>query len=140
MVEQQAPPTGKTQSQGDDGKRRILPAADSIQSVGGLLSVLVGVIAITSLALVTMLVINKDNSGAIIPLVTSAFGVISAIVGAYLGIKIGTDQNASFAQKANESTARLAAVQQYVPDAEKPAATAAAERAAEATKPKKARP
>jgi hypothetical protein len=82
--------------------------AESVQMVGGLISVVVGVAAVTALATVTILVVNSGNSNTIIPLSTAAFGVISAIVGAYLGIKIGTDQSKELVGNLGESQEKLA--------------------------------
>ncbi len=93
-------------------KNKLLPTAQSIMSVGGLVSVIVGVTAITILAVATMAFIDSGRDATIlVPLSTSAFGVISAIVGAYLGIKIGTDQSRSIAAEASQAHATLAASQ-----------------------------
>jgi hypothetical protein len=68
--------------------------------VGGLLAVSVGVSSITVLAIVAMLLVYEGaKPETIVPLASSAFGVISALVGAYLGIKIGTDQSKNLVEK-----------------------------------------
>jgi len=98
------------------GGNRFLPTADSIRTIGGLVVVAIGVLAITILAVTTMAFIGSDKDGnTIVPLSTAAFGVISTIVGAYLGIKIGTDQTKTLAQSASEAHARLSAIQPFVP-------------------------
>lgn len=113
-----------------DSGNKLFPAASSIQAVGGLVAVVVGVSAITALAVAAMAFIsNGKDANSMIPLATAAFGVISAVVGAYLGIKIGTDQSASSAQDAKEANAKLTAVQGFIPaehqeDAQKAAAVA----------------
>lgn len=96
---------------------KIFPSAESIRSIGGLVAVVVGVTAITVLAIVTMALVdgNKEVANTLIPLTTSAFGVISAVVGAYLGIKIGADQSKGLADDASNAHATLAAVQALVP-------------------------
>ena len=96
---------------------KVFPTAESIQSIGGLVAVVVGVGAITCLAIVTMALVDghKEVANTLIPLTTSAFGVISAVVGAYLGIKIGTDQSKGLAEDASKAHATLAAVQALVP-------------------------
>lgn len=74
-------------------RNKVLPSAESIQSAGALVSVVIGVLAITGLAIATMAFIDSDKDATtLVPLSTAAFGVISAIVGAYLGIKIGTER------------------------------------------------
>jgi hypothetical protein len=67
-------------------------------------AVVVGVLSVTLLAVVTMAYIKSGaNSNTIIPLSTAAFGVISAIVGAYLGIKIGTDQSKELSENIGQT-------------------------------------
>jgi apolipoprotein N-acyltransferase len=118
--------------QSGPGDNKILPTAESIQSVGGLVAVLFGVFAITALAISTMAFIDSGkDANTMIPLTTAAFGVISAVVGAYLGIKIGTDQSKGLAQDASEAHAKLAAVQAFVPGDKQDDAQQAASRAAD---------
>jgi hypothetical protein len=118
-----------------DNKNKVLPSAASIQSIGGLVAVVVGVVAITALALSTMAFIGSDkDANTVVPLSTAAFGVISAIVGAYLGIKIGTDQSKTFAEDASQAHARLSAVQPFIPPDKQHEAQAAGEKAAAATR------
>jgi hypothetical protein len=109
-----ADPEGK--QEGGSGNK-IFPSAESIRSIGGLVAVVAGLIAITGLAVVTMAFVSghKGMANTLIPLTTAAFGVISAIVGAYLGIKIGTDQTKGMADVASDAHAKLAAVQALVP-------------------------
>jgi VIT1/CCC1 family predicted Fe2+/Mn2+ transporter len=106
----------------DAGQRtgnRVLPSAESIKSIGGLVSVVVGILAITALAIATMAFIDSGkDASTLVPLSTAAFGVISALVGAYLGIKIGTDQSKSIVEGASTAADRLAAVHDQL-DAER---------------------
>ena len=95
---------------------KLFPTAESIQSIGGLVAVVAGVFAITALAISTMAFIDSGkDANTMIPLTTAAFGVISAVVGAYLGIKIGTDQSKGLAEDASQAHAKLSAVQALVP-------------------------
>jgi hypothetical protein len=127
--------TGQQENRGTNQKR-VLPSAESIQSIGGLVAVVVGVLAVTVLAIATMAFIESGkDANTLIPLSTAAFGVISALVGAYLGIKIGTDQSKTFAQDATQARAQLTAVQGFVPAAQQKEATQAAQEAAAATQP-----
>ncbi|HWG09647.1 MAG TPA: hypothetical protein VN672_11650 [Solirubrobacteraceae bacterium] len=113
---------------------KLFPTAESIQSIGGLVAVVIGVLAIAGLAVATMAFIDSGrDANTMIPLTTSAFGVISAVVGAYLGIKIGTDQSKGLAQDASEAHAKLAAVQSFVPEEKQDAALKAVTNAAEMT-------
>jgi hypothetical protein len=101
------PPTPPTASREPaPGRRRAtrLPAAD-IRIVGGLIALIVGVIAIGLLA-GGALIADPGNAA---PIATAAFGVIGSIVGAYLGIKIGTDgtQKALQAQQDEATKAQV---------------------------------
>ena len=119
-------------------RNRLLPSAASIQSIGGLVAVVVGVLAITALAISTMAFIDSGkDANTMIPLATAAFGVISAIVGAYLGIKIGTDQSKGLAQDASQAHARLSAMQSFIPADKQDEALQAGQQAAAATIPPK---
>jgi len=70
------------------------PNAEGIKSVGGLIAVLVGIIAVTTLTIVTITLYGSDSKESVIAITSSAFGVISAVIGAYLGIKISSETNA----------------------------------------------
>jgi hypothetical protein len=74
--------------------------ANSIKTIGGLLAVLAGITAVTALAIVTLTKLDPENKESMIAVTSSAFGIISAVVGAYLGIKITADS----ATKTNEES------------------------------------
>lgn len=115
---------------------RVLPTAASVQSVAGLVAVVVGVLAVTALAIATMAFVDSGrDANTLIPLSTAAFGVISAVVGAYLGIKIGTDQSKTLVQEVTQTHARLAAVQSFVPADQQQEAQRAGQHAAETAGP-----
>lgn len=98
-------------------KNSFFPTAESIRTVGALVAVVIGVLAVTILAIVTMAFIDSGtNANTIIPLSTAAFGVISAIVGAYLGIKIGTDQSKDLAKEVSKAHTTLAEAIQKIGD------------------------
>ena len=106
-----------------------------IGSRDGLIAVTVGIVLVFSLAVVTLILLRKGNDPAsTVSIATSAFGVISALVGAFLGIKIGTEQTQGLAQGAQRdaqaANARAGALQTYVPAASKSDAVADADRAA----------
>jgi len=64
--------------------------SETVRRLGGLIAVVVGVIAVTALAIVTLTQLG-DEKDSLVAVTTSAFGIISAVVGAYLGIKITGD-------------------------------------------------
>jgi hypothetical protein len=97
-----------TRLAGGEGSNGYGPDANSIKTIGGLLAVLGGITAVTALAIVTLTKLDTENSESMIAVTSSAFGIISAVVGAYLGIKITADSS----NKTNEE-AKNAAVAQH---------------------------
>lgn len=83
--------------------------SDGIKSVGGLIAVVTGITAVTALTIVTLTQLGSANKDSIVAVTSSAFGIISAVVGAYLGIKISSETTA---KASNE--AKAAAVSQHV--------------------------
>ena len=84
-----------------DGKGGAGSSAESIKSIGGLIAVVVGIVAVTSLAIVTLT--RLDNKASAVAVTSSAFGIISAVVGAYLGIKISSDNTANSGEEATKA-------------------------------------
>jgi len=83
-------------------------SSTTIKSVGGLIAVVVGITAVTALTIVTLTQLG-DKSSSIVAVTSSALGIISAVVGAYLGIKI----TAETTEKASDQV-KDAAVAQHV--------------------------
>jgi hypothetical protein len=95
------PPTGRT-DRGTGSTSR----AEAIKSIGGLVAVAIGVGAVAALTIVAITTVADLDASSTVAISTSAFGVISAVVGAFMGIKIGTDQTG----KAVDDTKAAAAV------------------------------
>jgi hypothetical protein len=101
-------PGGPKPAEREDNPKR--GAADSIKTVGGLIAVGIGAVAVVVVTSVAILS-NNQAAGTI---AGSAVAVIGSIVGAYLGVKVGTDQTAkaldqlNTAAKTNEGTSRRA--------------------------------
>jgi hypothetical protein len=98
---------------GNNGPTSAGPSGNGenrIKEVGGLIAVVSGVAAVAILAIVTLTQLSGEKS-SIVAVSSSAFGVISAVVGAYLGIKASGDQNVSATADAKD-----AAVAQHVAD------------------------
>lgn len=76
-------------------------AADhrTVKALSGLIAVVAGVTAVAALAIVTLSQLS-DESDSVVAVTTSAFGVISAVIGAYLGIKMSTDATEQLGQQA----------------------------------------
>ena len=74
---------------------------EGLKVIGGLVAVGIGLTALV-LVVVLALIFKPDNTGGSIA--TSAVGVVGSIIGAYFGVKIGTDGTKE-AIKANEGIA-----------------------------------
>jgi uncharacterized protein YacL len=79
--------------------------SDKIKAIGGLVAVGAGVLAV---ALIAVIALIKDTSTAS-TIASATSGVIATIVGAYFGVKVGTDQGktAMENQKAEAAKAQV---------------------------------
>jgi hypothetical protein len=91
---------------------------DRLKVIGGLLAVCAGLFALI-VVVVVALIIKPDSTGASVA--TSAVGVIGSIVGAYLGVKIGSDgtQKAVDAAQQESTKAQVFALHADPADAER---------------------
>jgi hypothetical protein len=64
--------------------------AEALKLIGGLVAVAIGVAALAVIACIGMGFVKTDNP-SVVSIATGSFGVIGTIVGAYFGVKIGTD-------------------------------------------------
>lgn len=79
-------PTAPLPAASDRDPHEGSTAAD-IRSVGGLIALIAGVVVVGLLAAGALIADPSDAA----TIATAAFGVIGSIVGAYFGVKIGTD-------------------------------------------------
>lgn len=79
--------------------------SDKVKAIGGLVAVAVGVLAVLGIA-IGALIAGTSTAATI---ASSASGVIATIVGAYFGVKVGTDQGrtAMENQKAEAAKAQV---------------------------------
>jgi hypothetical protein len=79
--------------------------SDKVKAIGGLVAVVVGVLAVLGIA-IGALIAGTSTAATI---ASSAAGVIATIVGAYFGVKVGTDQGktAMENQKAEAAKAQV---------------------------------
>lgn len=95
---------------GEDEKRcsGSRPAPQSDRALGGLLAVVSGILAVVIVGVVTLALLGNADTSSTVAVATSAFGVISTVVGAYLGVKIGAEQTQAATRTAeaavNEAT------------------------------------
>lgn len=91
-------------------------AIDRLRVIGGLLALTVGLVALIIVVIVA-LIVKPDTTGGSIA--TAAIGVIGSIVGAYFGVKIGSDgtQKAVEAQQQEATKAQVFALHTSPQDA-----------------------
>lgn len=116
----QSPPQTQPTVVGSGGSPAPTPASRTggIQAIGGLIAVGIGITGVFLLALATVFVLAfqvASSSAAITGVATGAFGVIGSVVGAYFGVKVGTDQTKSLADAATTASARAGALALHVP-------------------------
>jgi Na+/proline symporter len=62
-----------------------------MEVIGGLTAICLGLIVVLFLAVLAMALV-RDDSDSVATIATSAFTLVGTLVGAFFGIKIGTDQ------------------------------------------------
>jgi len=87
------------------------PDINSVKTVGGLIAIVVGIGAVSLLAVITLTRFSSEENNSAVAIASSAFGVISALVGAYLGIKVSAEATQKVGEKAGEETEQVAVAQ-----------------------------
>jgi|SRR5215216_1167851 len=86
--------------------------SDHIKTIGGLVAVGVGVVAVTVIALVAIGE-GTETAGTI---ASAAGGVIASLVGAFFGVKIGTDQTRNAVEGERKQAAKAAVIAAHLPE------------------------
>jgi hypothetical protein len=88
-----------------DGTKKTKDLAEKIKEIGGLVAVAVGVVAVAAVA-IGALVAGGETAATV---AGSAAAAIGSMVGAYFGVKVGTDQtkNAIQGQQAEAAKAQV---------------------------------
>jgi hypothetical protein len=74
-----------------------------IQVIGGLTAISLGLAAVLIIAMLAVVFVRKDATQVAI-VASSAFAVIGTLVGAYFGMKIGTDQTKAAMEQTDRAT------------------------------------
>ncbi|HET7509917.1 MAG TPA: hypothetical protein VFJ65_06680 [Solirubrobacterales bacterium] len=88
--------------------------AENLRTKTGLIAVVTGVVAVVALAIVTVSFLGSGNKDSIVAITTSAFGIISATVSAYLGIKASANSAAAASEHAGEKQKEAAVAENEV--------------------------
>jgi hypothetical protein len=94
--------------------RPPLTGTEALKLIGGLVVVCSGLGVLAVIATVAMLLVNGASS-EVVAIATSAFGVIGTVVGAYFGLKIGTDGTQSAVAGLKDEAAKAQAFAAHVP-------------------------
>jgi hypothetical protein len=86
--------------------------SEQIKAIGGLAAVVAGVVAVTIIALVAIGT-GTATAGTI---ASAASGVIASIVGAFFGVKIGSDQTRTAAEGERQQAAKAAVFAAHLPE------------------------
>ncbi len=85
--------------------------SDKVKAIGGLVAVGMGILAVGVIAFVALL--EGDEISATIA--SSAGGVIATIVGAYFGVKVGTDQGKTAMENKKAEAAKAQVFAAHIP-------------------------
>ena len=88
----------------------------NLRAIVGLVAVVAGIAAVTALTVVTVTLLGKDDSQ--VAITSSAFGVISAVVSAYLGIKITAEAAGKNSEEVKAETRKAAVATQKAEEAQ----------------------
>jgi hypothetical protein len=102
--------------------------AESLKLIAGLIAVGIGVVVVGAIAVVALLESGEETAAQI---ASSAGGVIATIVGAYFGVKIGSDQTKTAIEGQQKEAAKAQAFAAHVPADKAAEAIGLAEQAAE---------
>lgn len=112
-----------------DKRRR---GAESLRLIGGLIALGSGLFVIGAIAAVAIIA----NNGSASSIATGAFGVVGSIVGAYFGVKVGSDGTQAAVQGQREEAAKAQVFAAHLSDGKAEVAIQQALDAAEQVKPK----
>jgi hypothetical protein len=85
--------------------------SDNVRTIGGLVAVAIGVLVV---GLVAVIALIKDSDTAA-TIASSAGGVIATIVGAYFGVKVGSDQTRTAIEGQKEEAAKAQIYAAHLP-------------------------
>ncbi len=85
--------------------------SDKVKTIGGLVAVAVGVCVVGVIAVIALI---KDSDTAA-TIASSAGGVIATVVGAYFGVKVGSDQSRTAIEAQREEAAKAQIYAAHLP-------------------------
>jgi hypothetical protein len=110
--------------------RPPLTPSEGIKLIGGLVVVCTGLLVLVAIAVTAMILVEAGSD--VVAVATSAFGVIGTVVGAYFGVKIGTDGTQTAVAGLRDEAAKAQAFAAHIPREEAQTAIAQAQELASA--------
>jgi len=99
--------------------------SEGVKLIGGLVVVCAGLVVLMVIAVVAIWVV-RDNESEVVALATAAFSVIGTVVGAYFGLKIGSDGTQAAVAGMRDEASKAQAFAAHVPSQNAEAAVASA--------------
>ena len=99
-------------------------ASEGIKVIGGLVVVCTGLVVLGAIAITGMILVEGND---VVAVATSAFGIIGSVVGAYFGVKIGTDGTQAAVAGLRDEAAKAQAFAAHIPREDADAAISAAQ-------------
>jgi hypothetical protein len=82
-----------------------------VKAIGGLVAVAIGIIAVAAIAIVALEIGTKTAE----TIAASTAGVIATLVGAYFGVKVGTDQSRNALEGQRQEAAKAQVYAAHLP-------------------------
>jgi hypothetical protein len=117
---------GDTSRSASGAEAKPQTKAESIKLIGGLVAVGIGTLVVGAIAVIALL--KGGDTAATVS--SAAGGVIATMVGAYFGVKVGTDQTKAALDGQKAEAAKAQAFAAHVPSDKADAIIAQAEEAA----------
>jgi hypothetical protein len=100
--------------------RAVRSGVQAIRWIGGLVAVCIGIGVVAVISLAAIATFGGTNDQSTVAVATSAFGIVSAMVGAYLGIKVTSEQAAEAKVQAEGKAAEAESLADSIPAKAKP--------------------
>jgi hypothetical protein len=75
----------------------------NLRTITGLVAVVVGIAAVAALTIVTVARLGSEDTDSMVAVTSSAFGIVSAVISAYLGIKISGEAGVRVGEEAKQA-------------------------------------
>ncbi|HET8567159.1 MAG TPA: hypothetical protein VFL77_11870 [Solirubrobacterales bacterium] len=78
-------------------------STNNLRAITGLVAVVAGVAAVAALTVVSVTILGGTNKDSVVAITSSAFGIVSAVVTAFLGIKVTAEASAKVTEQGGKT-------------------------------------